>query len=258
MKVFYFSATGNSLAVAKAVSSKFDGEIISIPQVIDGEEQTYKDDVIGVVFPTYGCTVPEYVQRFLKKAKLDAGYIFAVGTYGMGAGKTMEIAQQIAKDSGYRFDYVKQILMLDNCQPQFDIAKEKIKLPSKKVDEQIAHLIADIQVKKKITAKSSFGDKFATWLCDTAFNIERPDYAQKKYSVDENCSRCGTCAKVCPVSNIKVTDHVAFSDHCVCCQACIHACPKQAIHCKRERNTVRWRNQDVTLAELIKANNQMP
>ena len=257
MKVFYFSATGNCLAVAKAISSKFKGEMISIPQIIDRDDQRYKDDVIGVVFPTYGCTVPEYVQRFLKKAKLDAEYIFAVGTYGMGKGKTMEIAQQIAKESGYRFDYVNQILMLDNCQPQFDIAKEKVKLPTKKVDEQIAHLIADIQVKKKATAKSSFGDKASTWLCETVFNIERPDYAQKNYSVDKNCNKCRTCAKVCPVSNIKVTDHVEFSAHCVCCQACIHACPKHAIHFKGERNTERWRNQDVSLAELITANNQM-
>lgn len=257
MKVIYFSATGNSLAVAKAVSSKFNGEMISIPQVMDRDDQTYKDDVIGVVFPTYGCTVPEYVQRFLKKVKLDAGYAFAVGTYGMTKGKTMEIAQRIAKESGYRFDYVNQILMLDNCQPQFDIAKEKEKLPSKKVDEQITQLIADIQAKKKITAKSSFGDKAATWLCATAFNIEKPDYAQKNYSVDANCIKCETCAKVCPALNIKVTDHVEFSTHCVCCQACIHACPKHAIHFKGERNTDRWRNQNVSLAELIAANNQM-
>lgn len=256
MKIFYFSATGNSLAVAKAISEKFNGEMIAIPQVIEQNEPTYQDDVIGVVFPIYGCTVPEYVQRFLKKIKLEAEYTFAVGTYGMSKGRSMEIAQQIATAGGYRFDYVNQILMLDNCQPQFDIAREKEKLPSKKVDEQIAQLINDLHIKRKMTAKSSFGDKTATWLCTAVLTIEKPDYAQKYYTVDENCNTCGTCAKVCPTKNIFVSDHVSFSSGCVCCQACIHACPKQAIHFKRERNNVRWRNPDVSLHEIIAANQQ--
>ena len=47
MKIFYFTATGNSLAVAK----KLGGELISIPQVKG--KHTFRDDVIGVVFPTY-------------------------------------------------------------------------------------------------------------------------------------------------------------------------------------------------------------
>ena len=43
MKILYFTATGNSLAVAK----KLGGELISIAQVKD--KQTFRDDVIGVV-----------------------------------------------------------------------------------------------------------------------------------------------------------------------------------------------------------------
>ncbi len=60
MKVFYFTATGNSLAVAK----KIGGELISIPQVMNDENLEYKDDVIGVIFPVYGCNVPKIVSRF--------------------------------------------------------------------------------------------------------------------------------------------------------------------------------------------------
>ena len=77
MKIIYFTGTGNSLAVAK----KIGGELIAIPQA---KEQTYKDDVIGVVFPTYGCMLPGIVKRFLEGVKLEADYIFAIATYGMG------------------------------------------------------------------------------------------------------------------------------------------------------------------------------
>ena len=147
--------------------------------------------------------------------------------------------------------------MLDNCQPQFDIAKEIENLPSKKVDEQIAQLIADLQEEKKVIAISSPEDKAVTLFCATELEIERPDFAQMNYILDENCNKCGTCAKVCPTANIKVTGHIEFSARCICCQARIHACPKHAIHLKNERNTERWRNPDVTLVELINANNQM-
>ncbi|MDO5294797.1 MAG: EFR1 family ferrodoxin [bacterium] len=252
MKIFYFTGTGNSLAVAKRIG----GELISIAQVMNEEKLEYKDDVIGVIFPIYGCTVPGIVTRFLEKVKIEADYTFAIGTYGMTQGKTMEIAQKLALNHGYRFDYVNQVLMLDNCQPQFDIAKEKEKLPRKHVEEQINQIIRDIEAKKKVTATSSFVNKAATWLCTSVIRTEKDDYA-KKYTVDENCIKCGICAKVCPAANIKVTDHVEFYDHCVCCQACIHACPKQAIHMKGERSTERWRNPEVTLAELIAANNQV-
>ena len=49
MLIFYFTATGNSLAVAKRIG----GNLISIPQVIDSQNLKYKDDAIGIVFPIY-------------------------------------------------------------------------------------------------------------------------------------------------------------------------------------------------------------
>ncbi|MBQ9008836.1 MAG: EFR1 family ferrodoxin [Clostridia bacterium] len=232
------------------------GELIAIPQA---GEKIYKDDAIGVVFPTYGCMVPGIVRRFLEGVKLEAEYIFAIATYGMGKGKVTQMAEAIAQSSGYHFDYVNAVLMLDNCQPQFDIAREKEKLPEKKVDEQIEKIIADIRTRKHQSLPASFMDGFGTWICQF-LGMGKEAYEQKfpkNYSIDGSCIRCGTCAKVCPMGNITVEDTVRFSTHCTTCQACIHACPKHAIHFKGERNTERWRNPDVTLNEIITANCQL-
>lgn len=199
--------------------------------------------------------MPKYVKSFLENVTFDAEYTFAIGTYGMGKGRTMEIAQDIATKHGYRFYYLNMVLMLDNCQPQFDISKEIKKLPDKHVNEQIDQIIVDIRNRKSLSYKSSFVDKAGTWLCETVLNIETNDYA-KHYSIDENCILCGTCAKVCPAGNVKIGTKVEFSNNCACCQACIHACQKHAIHYKRERSSERWRNPDVTLSEIIKSNNQ--
>ena len=78
MTIFYFTATGNSLAVAK----KIGGTLVSVPQVIESDNQHYKDDIIGIVFPLYWWSPPIMVRRFMEKAHFDAKYTFAIGTYG--------------------------------------------------------------------------------------------------------------------------------------------------------------------------------
>lgn len=60
MKVFYFSATGNCLAVAKNIG----GEAISVPQAIHEEKSNYKDDAIGFVFPVFDGIYPHYERAF--------------------------------------------------------------------------------------------------------------------------------------------------------------------------------------------------
>jgi ferredoxin len=74
--------------------------------------------------------------------------------------------------------------------------------------------------------------------------------------VNGQCVKCGVCAKVCPAKNIAVTDKVRFSDHYEACLACVHLCPQNAIHLKNERSGKRWRNPEVSLAEIINANNR--
>lgn len=47
MTICYFSATGNSLYVARRIG----GELLSIPQLMRQDEITIEDDAIGVVCP---------------------------------------------------------------------------------------------------------------------------------------------------------------------------------------------------------------
>lgn len=51
--IFYFTATGNSLYVAKKLSEN----PISIPQVKQGS--SFEDDVIGIVSPVYCGEIPK-------------------------------------------------------------------------------------------------------------------------------------------------------------------------------------------------------
>jgi flavodoxin len=53
IEIYYFTGTGNSLAVARDIALKTDGKLIPIPSVMDKEIIKTDADVIGIVFPTY-------------------------------------------------------------------------------------------------------------------------------------------------------------------------------------------------------------
>lgn len=59
--LFYFTATGNSLYVAKNLEEK----PISIPQIMHRSHLTFKDEKIGIIAPVYGHEVPDMVKVFL-------------------------------------------------------------------------------------------------------------------------------------------------------------------------------------------------
>ena len=257
MKIFYFTSTGNSLAVSKKIlSSETGGTLISIPQVIDSPKLEYKDDAIGIIFPIYGWGVPKMVKKFFETAKLKADYIFAVGTYGNLPGACMLNTQKLAKQNGYKIDYAESLLMVDNYLSGFEINKQIEKLPKKNPDGNLARIIADISARKPLEAKASIPWRATTAVIQAGSGRMLDGTGARKYRIDNKCTKCGICAKVCPAGNISITDKVEFANKCEACLGCVHLCPKNALHLKNERSAVRWRHPDVSLAEIIKANNR--
>jgi len=249
MTIFYFTATGNSLAVAKQIG----GSLVSIPQVIDSDNLHFKDSIIGLVFPIYWWDLPFMVRRFIEKATFDADYLFAIGTYGSLPGAAMVSLQNRAKAKGYSFSYTNQIKMLDNYLPNYDMGKQMETLPKKRVPEQVTEIIADIENRRTMTVGANIGKRAMTGLFRRIF---KPEKNASMYTVNEKCNHCGVCAQVCLAGNIKVSEKVEFDEKCEGCLACLHLCPKVAIHWKNEINDIRWRNPDVSLNEIIQANNK--
>jgi ferredoxin len=258
MTIFYFTSTGNGLAVAKKISGQCGvaPNLVSIPQIIDSPAVECSDDTIGIIFPIYGFYCPKMVRRFLERAKLAADYIFAIGTYGNKEGACMRNVQRKAAELGIRVDYAKALLMVDNYLPGFDVDDQISKLPQKKTDEKLASIIADIAARKKLAATASVGDVALAAAIQAGENTFMKATMARNYIIDAKCAKCGTCAKTCPSGNISVADRVAFADKCEWCLGCVHLCPKNAIHLKNERSSKRWRHPDVSLAEIIKSNDR--
>ena len=75
--VFYFTATGNSLFVAR----QFSDTPLSIPQELKKTDLVYEADEIAFVCPDYAGAIPKIVREFVSKGTFKAPYIFSVITY---------------------------------------------------------------------------------------------------------------------------------------------------------------------------------
>lgn len=103
-EIYYFTGTGNSLAVARDIALKTDGKLIPIPSVIDKDIIKTETDAIGIVFPTYYEPfggVPLIVRRFANKLyNINSKYIFAICTYGSGSFTALKCLEKIINIQG--------------------------------------------------------------------------------------------------------------------------------------------------------------
>ena len=253
MKICYFTATGNCLYVARRIG----GELLSIPQLMRRDEILIEDEAVGIVAPVYAVEMPMMVKDFMEKAKIKTDYFFFIYTYGMGYAEAFTHVAVAAEKAGLPLKYINAIQMVDNYIPFFDMQEEIDTLPRKDVEGQIDRVVRDITERRlrQATVTRKNLDDMARWSRDHAAGILRKDTALA-YTVNGDCIRCGICAKVCPADNITVgPDGVRFGDRCEVCYACLHNCPRNAIHMPVEANgDVRFRNDHITLADIVQAN----
>lgn len=251
MKIFYFTATGNSLYVAKRIG----GELYSIPQMLNEGEREFEDEAIGFVFPCYGFGIPRMVIDFMQRCKFKANYFFAIMTYGNMAASGLRHIEEVGSKSNIAFSYTNEILMIDNYLPLFKIEDQLAKESSKNIEENLDQIVSDIISRKNKNTTKGIASDLISKLVHRFHTKYQVDAGDKKFIVLENCNSCKVCETVCPKDNIKVGIKPEFLHKCDGCYACIHHCPKNAIHLKSERSNARFINRNIKLKEIIDANN---
>jgi NAD-dependent dihydropyrimidine dehydrogenase PreA subunit len=249
MTIFYFTASGNSLAVAKSLCD----HTLSIPRFLKGEKRTYSDDAIGIVFPCYVGSLPTVVERFLEQVRLEAPYIFGIMTYGsfcLGAASFSDCARK----KGLKISYTNTVKMVDNSLKFYDMEKEIAGIPGKGTDGRIVKIREDLQRRRKRRAPFERIAGLVSRLGYRAYRREIGD-VDRLFSVESSCNGCRVCEQACPVDNIAFGEEKpAFAGHCIRCYACTHNCPQNAIRLEGEKSRARYRHPDVGLGEIVRAN----
>ena len=249
MTIFYFSSTGNSIQVARA----FGGELVSIPAMLKGDRKYWEDDAIGIVTPTHFGAPLRPVTEFLERVSLKCRYLFCIFTCGnTQAGAVSKIRR--AAEGRMRFDYINSIKMVDNYFPYFNVRKQVENLAAKHVEEHLKSIVDDVRNRRRYIEGTDLYGKIAGWYM-SIFPLS-PNAYKRFYVLDEKCDGCGVCRKICPIDNIVMDDdrHPIIRSACLTCGACYHNCPNEAIHYRGEKSDYRYRNADVSLADLLRAN----
>ncbi|MDR1542278.1 MAG: EFR1 family ferrodoxin [Clostridiales bacterium] len=252
--LFYFTATGNSLYVAKQLSKN----PLSIPQLLKNGELRFEDESIGIVCPVFAGEPPKIVMRFIEKETFKTDYFYMILTYGHDQSDSPEFTCALLKEFGVKVDYIGTVKLVDNYLPVFNMDEEK--MIDKRVDGQIETIKAALSSKlKDIPIASDEGRKLHAMVAN--MGRQNPSFNNgEQIKVTEDCIGCGVCAKVCPIGDLFIKDGMAArkSKTCEFCLACANNCPQKAIvmNIMDKNPNARYRNENISLEEIIAANNQ--
>lgn len=231
--IFYFSATGNSLHVAKTIAGKLDEcTVVSIPSLRSNIKVIADTEVVGLVFPTHYFGLPPIVSEFIGKLNMEGvKYSFAAVTSGSSRYLSSSLHQvdMLLLRKGKKLDAGFHVEMISSYIPLSNIP------PSEKVNQRLTE--ADLKVQQIISAvlaRKTVREAERLWAPFSAINKYWKNHqlsqAHSKFTCTASCTSCGNCEKICPVDNIRLQNgRPQWSSNCQECLACLHLCPAESI-----------------------------
>jgi ferredoxin len=256
--IYFFSGTGNSLAVARGVAGLLDGAVELVPMARVRERQGIEidADVLGIVFPTYFLSIPGVAGSCLKNLEFRSNpYIFSVVTCNGQPGRSLYSVRGLLGRKGRPLSAGFTLDMPGNCLIGVDYTSPP-EVREKRLEQSKREIpvIAETIRQRRVTFAGG-SDTLGTCLkgllmASFVKHVYRPARA---FRAGESCTRCGTCARVCPFKNVTV-DRVrgpVWGDACANCLACLHWCPNRAVEIKQDSvGRTRYHHPDVTVDQI--------
>ena len=254
--IYWFSGTGNSFHVAKALQEGLDDvELIPVVKALDDDIELAER--VGLVFPVYAWGPPVIVTKFIEKLPSDTpDYLFAVVTYGGAPGSAMAITKGMLKRRGLVLNAGFSVKMVKNYPPmRGPPAEEKQRTINGAAETEIAKIIAGIRdsTSGDFTKKNLFFSLIGR-IVYPIFRRALSRQSGSKFFADGKCSSCGICALICPVRNVQLPEgeKPAWGNLCEQCFACFHWCPEKAVQTGRKTvDMVRYHHPETLLNDII-------
>ena len=271
--IFYFSGTGNTKWAASKLAAATREDLISIAPYMRADDSSHnlaepfilkENERLGFVFPVHGWRVPKLVREFISKMKIlrepsDASaenkakaddclknrpFAYCVCTAGDSIGLTIENLNEVISQNPSL-----QALGITEVSSSYSLIMPEsyIGLPFMDVDPK----------EREIRKKENAAQELAV-VCEEIFDrkeginrlvkgpipwfftkvvggfFENVLITDKRFHVEnDRCVKCGICANVCPVGDIKGGhgEYPVWLHHkdCLTCFTCYHHCPHHAI-----------------------------
>ena len=254
--IYYFTGTGNSLAAARKIAAVLgDCELVPVASLKETKDGIVPDaERVGIICPVYFSGLPLMVAGFAGRLDLSRSqYTFAVVTYGGSGGpSTLRQLDSILTVRNRGLDAGYMVKMPGNYILMYSSPAGKNREDMlARADTQIMDIAGAISRCERRKLPSSLVSNLVHALAYPWFasHVHEDD---RKFTVSEDCTSCGTCAVICPAANIELVEgKPVWKHHCELCCGCIHLCPAGAIQAGPGTVTrERYRNPSVSVQEL--------
>jgi formate hydrogenlyase subunit 6/NADH:ubiquinone oxidoreductase subunit I len=284
IRLYYFTGTGNCLAVARQMGRKLGADIRPIVSSFADLGPDIRHHEVGIVFPAYLAAlhgVPLIVERFVQRlASNPPARVFAVCTCGgyelVNSVPTLRNLTRYARSQGIRISAEYSVRL-----PMNNLDYEHIPVP---IETDTETIIADsakqidevcARIEQKQQGRRHFGQQMITLALSPMYSAlsktcmrslreiaDEPEdstlgfrelmpLTDRSIAVDDSCSGCGTCVKVCPVANIALEGgRPTWLHHCEMCFACDEWCPRGAIHHWGRPNGAKYHHPEIGVRDL--------
>lgn len=271
--IFYFSGTGNTKWAASKLAAATREDLISIASYMRADDSSHnlaepfilkENERLGFVFPVHGWRVPKLVREFISKMKIlrepsdatggnkakaddclkNRPFAYCVCTAGDSIGLTIENLNEVISlnpslqalgitevSSSYSLIMPESYIGL----PFMDVDPKEREIQKKEnAAQELAVVCEEIFDRKEGISRLVKGP--IPWFFTKVVGgfFENVLITDKRFHVEKDrCVKCGICANVCPVGDIKGGhgEYPVWLHHkdCLTCFTCYHHCPHHAI-----------------------------
>ena len=271
--IFYFSGTGNTKWAASKLAAATREDLISIAPYMRADDSSHnlaepfilkENERLGFVFPVHGWRVPKLVREFISKMKIqrepsdatggnkakaddclkNRPFAYCVCTAGDSIGLTIENLNKVISQnpslqalgitevsSSYSLIMPESYIGL----PFMDVDPKEREIRKKEnAAQELAVVCEEIFDRKEGINRLVKGP--IPWFFTKVMGgfFENVLITDKRFHVEKDrCVKCGICANVCPVGDIKGGhgEYPVWLHHkdCLTCFTCYHHCPHNAI-----------------------------
>ncbi len=236
--IFYFSQTGNTLKVAKAMAEEFEnrGHVANCVSIKDYKESTsVNSDLIGIGTPTFESHAPVSVKEFIKRLpQLNKKPFFLFATGGGAAGNVLSDLSRLVRKRGSQiigtFFSLGEVSHPAPCingkakghpnREELQSSKQFASSLLKQISSKSGTVIGGIKPKKgfyNLVGAISSSEQLIRLL------VPKPKCNGSK------CTECKICISNCPVGCIEMSPKPKIGKSCIRCYRCLGVCPNEAL-----------------------------